>query len=95
MLMIKSFGDSETEKIHQQIKSKKLPLEIQKRALVKLLLIDAADSEEDLKIPPGNRFEHLSGNLRDYCSIRINDQWRIIFKFENCDAYEVSIKDYH
>ena len=93
--MIKSFGDVETEKIFQQIKSKKLPPEIQKRALVKLMLIDAADKEEDLKIPPGNRFEHLSGNLKDYCSIRINDQWRITFKFENCDAYDVSIKDYH
>jgi toxin HigB-1 len=93
--MIRSFGDPETEKIHQQLKSKRLPIEIQKRALIKLLLIDAADSEEDLKIPPGNRFEHLSGNLKEFCSIRINDQWRILFKYENCDAYEVSIKDYH
>jgi proteic killer suppression protein len=93
--MIKSFGDSETEKIFQQIKSKKLPLEIQKRALVKLLLIDSAETEEDFRIPPGNRFEHLSGNLKGYCSIRINDQWRIIFNYQNCDAYEVIIKDYH
>jgi proteic killer suppression protein len=93
--MIRSFGDAETEKIYQQIKSKKLPLEIQKRALVKLLLIDAANSEEDLKIPPGNRFEYLSGNLKGYCSIRINDQWRIVFRYENCDAYDVSISDYH
>jgi proteic killer suppression protein len=93
--MIRSFGDAETEKIYQQIKSKKLPLEIQKRALVKLLLIDAANSEEDLKIPPGNRFEYLSENLKGYCSIRINDQWRIVFRYENCDAYDVSISDYH
>ncbi len=62
--MIQSFGDSETEKIYHQLRSKKLPYEIQKRALVKLLLIDAAESEEDLKVPPGNRFEHLSGRLQ-------------------------------
>ena len=93
--MIKSFGDAEAEKIFQQIRSKKLPIEIQERALVKLLLIDAADSEEDLKIPPGNRFERLSGKFRGYCSIRINNQWRIVFKFDNSNAYEVSIKDYH
>jgi len=93
--MIKSFKDSETEKIFGQQKSRKLPLEIQNRALVKLLLIDSADSEEDLKSPPGNRFEYLAGNLKDFCSIRINDQWRIIFKFINNDAYDVSIIDYH
>jgi proteic killer suppression protein len=93
--MIKSFGDSETEKIYKQTISKKLPTEIQKRALVKLLLIDSADNEEDLKVPPGNRFEHLSGNLKECCSVRINDKWRIVFKYENGDAYEVSIKDYH
>ena len=93
--MIQSFGDSETEKIYHQLKSKKLPYEIQKRALVKLLLIDAAESEEDLKVPPGNRFEHLSGRLQGYCSIRINDQWRILFKFMNSNASEVTITDYH
>ncbi|WP_304242533.1 type II toxin-antitoxin system RelE/ParE family toxin [Gracilinema caldarium] len=93
--MIQSFGDSETEKIYHQLKSKKLPYEIQKRALVKLLLIDAAESEEDLKVPPGNRFEHLSGRLQGYCSIKINDQWRILFKFMNSNASEVTITDYH
>lgn len=69
-----------------------MPSEIQKRALVKLILIDAAGTEDDLRIPPGNRFEHLSGNLKGYSSIRINDQWRIVFKFENSNAYEVSIE---
>ncbi|NLJ11100.1 MAG: type II toxin-antitoxin system RelE/ParE family toxin [Treponema sp.] len=93
--MIQSFGDSETEKIYHQLRSKKLPYEIQKRALVKLLLIDAAESEEDLKVPPGNRFEHLSGRLQGYCSIRINDHWRILFKFMNSNASEVTITDYH
>ena len=95
VIMIRSFGDAETEKIFLQVKSKKLPNEIQKRALVKLLLIDSAYTEEDLRIPPSNRFEHLKGNLKEYCSIRINDQWRIKFRFMNGDSYEVSITDYH
>jgi proteic killer suppression protein len=93
--MIRSFGDAETEKIFHQEKSKRLPPEIQKRALIKLLLIDASTAEKDFMVPPSNRFEHLQGPKKGYCSIRINDKWRIIFKFEGSDAYEVSIIDYH
>ncbi len=93
--MIRSFGDAETEKIFYQKKSTKLPPEIQKRALVKLVIIDAATNEEDLKTPPANRFEHLQGKLKDYCSIRINNQWRIQFKILNGELYDVSIVDYH
>jgi proteic killer suppression protein len=93
--MIRTFGDGETEKIFNQEKSKKLPPEIQNRALVKLLLIDAATNEEDLKVPPSNHFEHLQGKLKEYCSIRINNQWRIQFKIINNDLYEVFITDYH
>ena len=93
--MIKTFNDPEAEKIFHQIRSKKLPPEIQRRALVKLLLIDAAENEDDLKVPPGNKFEHLSGKLKEFCSIRINDQWRIIFRFENSMAFDVAIVDYH
>ena len=93
--MIQSFGDSETEGLFHQVKSKRLPPEIQKRAVVKLLFVDAATVEEDLRVPPSNRFEHLKGALTGYCSIRINDQWRIQFRFVNGDAYEVSIVDYH
>lgn len=93
--MIKSFSDSETEKIWNGKKSYRLPPKIHKRAFVKLLIINSAENEDDLKIPPGNKFEHLSGNLKDYCSIRINDQWRIIFKFHENEAYEVQIIDYH
>jgi proteic killer suppression protein len=93
--MIRSFGDAETEKIFHQERSRRLPLEIQKRALIKLLLIDASTTEEDFRAPPSNRFEHLQGSKKGYCSIRINDQWRITFKFEGSDAYEVSIVDYH
>lgn len=93
--MIKTFGDSETEKIWRGKRSAKLPSEIHRRAFSKLLIINSAESEEDLRIPPGNKFEHLLGKLKDYCSIRINDQWRILFKFQNNEAYEVKIVDYH
>ena len=93
--MIKSFGDKDTENIWNGIKVKKIPTELYKRAFTKLLIINSAENEDDLRIPPGNKFEHLLGNLRDYCSIRINDQWRIVFKFQNNEAYDVRIVDYH
>ena len=93
--MIKSFADKESEKIFHQELSRKLPLAIQDRALVKLLLIDAATSETDLKSPPANHFEHLKGKLKEFCSIRINEQWRIKFRYINGDCYDVSIVDYH
>jgi proteic killer suppression protein len=66
-----------------------------RRALRKLLLLDAADSLDDLRIPPGNRLERLSGTRRGQHSIRINDQWRICFRWSRGDAYEVEITDYH
>lgn len=93
--MIQSFADKETEKIFRQERSSKLPNDIQKRALIKLLMIDASEDEKDLLIPPSNRFEHLKGSLKGYCSIRINDQWRIVFKYKDGDAFEVEISDYH
>ena len=95
VVMIKTFGDSETEKIWNGKKSPRLPPDIYKRAFSKLLIINSAECEDDLKIPPGNKFEYLLGNLKDYCSIRINNQWRIQFKFQNNEAYEVRIVDYH
>ena len=93
--MIRSFSDPEAEKIFRQQRSKKLPGEIQRRALIKLLMLDASENENDLLIPPSNRFEHLKGNLRGYCSIRINDQWRIVFQYKDGDAFGVRITDYH
>ena len=83
------------KKIRNGKKSSKLPPEIHKKAFYKLLIINSAEKEDDLRIPPVNRFEHLSGDLKDYCSIRINEQWRIQFKFLNNEAYEVRIVDYH
>ncbi|TNE82460.1 MAG: plasmid maintenance system killer family protein [Bacteroidetes bacterium] len=93
--MIKSFGDKESEKIWNGIRSKKLPIEIQDVARRKLRMINNAYDILDLKIPPANRLEKLKGNLSDYHSIRINNQWRIMFKWLNNDAFEVKIIDYH
>jgi proteic killer suppression protein len=93
--MIVSFADKETELIYNQYCSKRLPQNIQKRALVKLLLIDTAAAEQDLQNPPGNSFEHLEGSRSGFCSIRINNQWRITFKFIEGNAYDVKIEDYH
>lgn len=93
--MIQSFGDKETEKIFHEERSLKLPNDIQKRALTKLLMLDAATTEDDFRIPPSNKFEHLKGSLMEYCSIRVNDQWRIIFRFIDGESFDVLITNYH
>lgn len=93
--MIDSFGDKETELIWDGYVSKKLPSTIQQTARRKLVHIHSAVSINDLRIPPGNRLEKLSGSLSGFHSIRINDQWRIIFNWSNGNANEVKIVDYH
>lgn len=93
--MIKSFADKSTKKLFEREHVSKLPSSLLRIAYRKLLLIDSADQIEDLRIPPGNRLEKLSGDLSDKYSIRINNQWRIIFKWENNNALEVEIIDYH
>lgn len=93
--MIKSFANKETERVFHQIFTKKLPREIQHLALRKLILIDNAHTLEDLRVPPGNRLEKLSGERTGQYSIRINDQFRICFKEQGGDYYEVEIVDYH
>jgi proteic killer suppression protein len=93
--VIKSFSNKETEKIWNGIQSKKLPSEIQNVARRKLRMINNAQNITDLRIPPANHLEKLSGNLSGLYSIRINNQWRIIFNWENDNAYEVQIIDYH
>ena len=93
--MIKSFGNSETEKIWHGIRSSKLPNTIQHGARRKLRMINNAQNINDLRIPPANRLEKLKGNLKRYHSIRINDQWRIMFQWKNNNAYDVQIIDYH
>ena len=93
--MIKSFGDKETEKIWNGIFSKKLPSDIQPIARRKLRMINNAQDINDLRVPRGNRIEKLKGDLNNFYSIRINNKWRIIFKWIGSDAYEVQIIDYH
>ncbi len=93
--MIKSFADKETEKVYNQIFSKKLPESIQSAALRKLIMIDNAAGLEDLRVPPNNRLEALSGDRKGQYSIRINNQYRICFRFRNNEFYDVEITDYH
>lgn len=93
--MIINFADKETEKIWNGIQSKKLPPDIQNVARRKLRMLNNAQNINDLRIPPANHLEKLSGNLSGLHSIRINNQWRIIFKWENDNASEVKIIDYH
>lgn len=97
LVMIRSFLDKETEKVFNQVFSKKLPENIQRVALRKLMMIDAAERLSDLKIPPANRLEALSGNREGQWSIRINDQWRIVFVplDGGKDYADVGIVDYH
>lgn len=93
--MIKSFADKETEKLFARQFSRKLPQSNQQIARYKLEILDAACVLEDLRIPPGNRLGKLTGNREDQYSIRINEQWRICFEWQNNDAYQVEIVDYH
>ena len=93
--MIISFGNSETEQVWNGTRVKKLPLEIQNTGRRKLRMLNNSVDVADLKIPPSNRLEKLAGKLKDFYSIRINDQWRIIFKWNTGNAAEVKIIDYH
>lgn len=93
--MIITFGNSETENIWKGNRIKKLPMEIQHVGRRKMRMLNNSINLIDLKVPPSNRLEKLSGKLKDYYSIRINDQWRIIFKWVNANAFEVEIIDYH
>jgi toxin HigB-1 len=93
--MIQSFTDAETEHFYQTGKSRKLPTAIHKRTSMRLTQLNAATRLEDLRLPPSNRLEALKGDRRGRWSIRINDQWRVCFRFENGDAFDVEIVDYH
>ena len=93
--MIISFGDKNTEKIWNGIAVKKPSVEIQEIGRRKLRMLHNSIDINDLKIPPSYRLEKLKRNLKDFYSIRINNQWRIIFKWENNNAFEVEILDYH
>lgn len=93
--MIESFVDKETEKLYITAKTRKFPQTIVKVALRKLDYLNAAKEINDLKVPPGNRLELLKGDYTGQYSIRINDLYRVIFRYENSNAYDVKILDYH
>jgi len=93
--VIQSFGDSDTEALFNRERNKKLHPDLLVRARSKLLIIHAAVDEDDLRVPPGNHFEKLKGDKKGWCSIRVNDQWRVIFKWTQGNAIDVTITDYH
>ena len=93
--MIQSFASSETEQFFATGKSRRLPSEILKRAAMRLTQLDGAAGLEDLRFPPSNKLEALAHDRAGQWSIRINDQWRVCFRFEKGDAYDVEIVDYH
>lgn len=94
-MSIRSFRCAETERLFNDERGTGIPNQIVKRARRKLLIIDAATDVNDLRVPPGNRLERLSGSRSGQHSIRINDQYRVCFVFRNGDAFQVEIVDYH
>ena len=96
--MINSFGDKSTRDLYHGTlprRSRRIAPDIQKVALRKLDMINHAHELQDLRVPPGNRLKPLRGNLEGYHSLRVNDQWRIVFRWEGTNAYEVQLIDYH
>ncbi|CAN5364345.1 type II toxin-antitoxin system RelE/ParE family toxin [soil metagenome] len=93
--MLISFGGKDTKKIWEGERVKRLSTEIQEMARRKLRMLNNSQDLNDLQIPPSNRLEKLKGNLKDFYSIRINNQWRIIFKWNNGNVEQVEIIDYH
>ncbi len=93
--MIQSFADKITAAVFSGLEVRRLPREVQGVARRKLKLIDAAPALDSLRVPPGNRLEALRGERRGQWSIRINDQWRICFRWRGADAFDVEIVDYH
>jgi toxin HigB-1 len=93
--MIRSFRDKETERVFQRERRTKIDHSLGRVALRKLLLLDAAESLDDLRVPPGNRLEKLVGDREGQYSIRINVQWRVCFRWEDGEAHDVEIVDYH
>ena len=94
-IMIKSFANKNTQKIYNQVFTKKIPHDIQAIALRKLIMMNNSTGLNDLRVPPSNHLEALSGNRKGQYSIRINDQYRICFTVNNNDFYNVEIVDYH
>jgi len=93
--VIKGFRDKTTERIFSRQFPRRFPPNLHRVAWRKLAILDAAERLDDLRVPPGNQLEKLSGDRRGEHSIRINDQWRICFRWRDGDAYDVEITDYH
>jgi proteic killer suppression protein len=93
--MIRNFKDKETQKVFERERSRKLPSNIQQVALRKLRMLNRAETLQDLRVPPANRLERLVGNREGQYSIRVNDRWRICFVWQDGDALDVEIVDYH
>jgi len=93
--MIRSFKDARTERLFRRERVKGLSHEIQRAALRKLQMIDAAETLDDLRVPPGNRLEKLKGDRKNQYSIRVNDQWRICFVWSQGNADQVELVEYH
>jgi toxin HigB-1 len=93
--VIQNFKDKETQKIFERQRSRKLPSDIQQVALRKLRMLNRAETLQDLRVPPANRLERLVGDREGQYSIRVNDQWRICFEWQDGEASDVEIVDYH
>ena len=93
--MIKSFADRDTERLFSRQPVRRFPVSLHRAMLKKLVIVHGASSLEDLKIPPGNRLEKLRGDRSGQHSIRINDQWRVCFRWSEGHAHDVEIVDYH
>ena len=93
--MMRSFADTETQRFYETGKSRRYPPAIQTRATMRLTQLNAATRLGDLRLPPSNRLEALKRDRAGQWSIRINDQWRVCFRFESGDAFDVEIVDYH
>lgn len=93
--MIRNFKDKETQKIFERQRSRKLPPDIQQVSLRKLRMLNRAETLQDLRVPPANRLERLVGDRDGQYSIRVNDQWRICFEWQDGEASDVEIVDYH
>jgi toxin HigB-1 len=93
--VIQSFADRETERIFRRERVRRFPVELHRVMLRKLSLVDAAELLDDLRVPPSKRLEKLKGDRAGQHSIRVNDQWRICFRWKDGNAYDVQIADYH
>lgn len=93
--MIKTFADRRTKELYETGKSKRLPTEVWERAMRKMEYLDLATNVTDLRIPPSNRLRRLERDKAGQYSISVNNQWRICFRFEDGDAFDVEITDYH